>query len=418
MMAHRITTLIFILCVLMQVSASVSAEPVDVGSQQNGGNMDLWVLAGQSNMVGAAPMRKPGKATDRIMLFNLDNKWIQAQEPLHRLFEAEAPIFKDLFLGKNIGATVEQYDQYRQMSLKTPLGTVGPGLFFARHLIKYIDNSIGLIPSAYGATSMQDWDPSLKDKGGHSLYGAMIERIALARGSLKGVLWYQGESDAMMNESEYERLFLHFVDCVRRDTGIPDLPFIYVQISRYALDYSPPTQGWETVHEAQRQAALHGKGIYMVSAIDLLLGDSIHLSYEANERLGRRLGEVALSAVYGRKDHGTPIALESIEMLESVNTMGRLRVRYKGVSGALKADGAPTGFTLRSKEPDNGGPSVFRVDLDTEDPSSVIVWYYPSITIPVSLYYAAGLNPYANIVDKKDMAVPAFGPVEILPAGK
>ena len=104
-------------------------------------------------------------------------------------------------------------------------------------------------------------------------------------------------------------------------------------------------------------------------------------------------------------------------MLEPVNTMGRLRVRFKGVSGALKAVGAPTGFTLRSKDPDKGGPAVFRMDLDSKDPSSVIVWYYPSITVPINLYYAAGLNPYANIVDKKDMAVPAFGPVEVLPAG-
>ena len=226
--------------------------------------MDLWVLAGQSNMVGAAPMRKPGKATDHIMLFNLDNNWIQAKEPLHRLFEAEAPIFKDLFLGKNVGATVEQYDQYRQMSLKTPLGTVGPGLFFAKHLIKYIDNRIGLIPCAYGATSMQDWDPSLKDKGGHSLYGAMIQRIALAHGNLKGVLWYQGESDAIPGENGYEKTFLHFVDCVRRDTGISDLPFIYVQISRYALDYSPPTglgggARGSTTSSITRQRHLHSE---------------------------------------------------------------------------------------------------------------------------------------------------------------
>lgn len=405
---NRMTVVLFALFLLI----SVGAYAADI---KGGGDMDLWVLAGQSNMVGAAPMRETGKTTDRIMLFNLDNKWSEAKEPIHRLYEAEAPIFKELFLTKNIGVTEQQFEQARAASRKTPLGPVGPGLFFAKHLIKYIDNKIGLLPSAYGATSSIDWDPAQKDKGGNSLYGAMIERIALAGGKVKGVLWYQGESE---NGAGYVETFLHFVDCVRKDTGIPDLPFIYVQISRYALDYSTENKRWEMIREGQRQAALQGHNVYMVSAIDLPLGDAIHLSYEGQERLGKRLAEVALSTVYGKKNHGTPIYLDSVETLEQVNGMGRLRVRYKGVTKALKGGSAPSGFTLRSKEPDKGGPSVFRVDFDPKDPSSVIIWHYPAISTPVSLYYAPGLNPYANIVDEKDISLPAFGPIEVLPYGK
>jgi sialate O-acetylesterase len=36
----------------------------------------------------------------------------------------------------------------------------------------------------------------LKQKGGDSLYGAMIRRFELIGGKVAGVLWYQGESDA------------------------------------------------------------------------------------------------------------------------------------------------------------------------------------------------------------------------------
>lgn len=377
--------------------------------------MDLWVLAGQSNMVGAAGMRGAGEATNRIMLYNLDNKWIPAQEPIHRLFEAEAPVYRDLFLTKNVGVTPEQFEQARAQSLKTPMGTVGPSLFFARHLARYIPNQIGLIPCAYGATSLADWSPDTKAKGGHSLYATMIKRMASAGGNVKGVLWYQGESDAMADATAqaYETTFMKFMDAVRKDSGQPDLPFLTVQISRFALDYTPQAVGWEMVREAQRQACQHATNLLMTSAIDLELGDSIHLCYEAQEQLGKRLAEIAISKVYGKRGHGTPIDLKNVERIEPYGGMQRLRVRFTGVSGSLRSPGRATGFTLKGKQVDKGGPTVLRVEFDKKDPTSVIIWYAPVITEPVSLYYGAGIDPFVNVVDAKDMPVPAFGPVPV-----
>ena len=56
---------------------------------------------------------------------------------------------------------------------------------------------IGLIPAAHGGTSMQQWNPALRDLGGESLYGATVERFrAIWRQSRRCILWYQGESDA------------------------------------------------------------------------------------------------------------------------------------------------------------------------------------------------------------------------------
>ena len=222
----------------------------------------------------------------------------------------------------------------------------------------------------------------------------------------------------MLGAAGYDERFLHFVECVRRDTGRPNLPFIYVQIGRYALDYSPQAKEWELLRELQRRAASSAKNLYLVSAIDLPLGDSIHLSYEGQERLGKRLAEIALTSVYGLKGHASPIDLESVEVLEPVGTMGRLRVTFSGVSGGLKSAGPVSGFELRNQEPDRGGPTVFRADLDPDDPDSVVLWYSPAITQPVSLYYGPGLDPYCNLVDNRDMSVPAFGPVELAPAAE
>ena len=93
--------------------------------------------------------------------------------------------------------------------------------------------------------------------------------------------------------------------------------------------------------------------------------------------------------------------------------MQRLKVHFNGVSGSLRAPGRATGFCLRSKVSNQGGPTVFRVEFDRKDPASVIVWYSPAIKDPVSLYYGTGICPFVNIVDSKDMPIPAFGPISV-----
>ncbi len=100
------------------------------------------------------------------------------------------------------------------------------GLSFAVEMVKRTGVPIGLIPCAHGGTSMSQWDPTLKDKGGDSLYGAMIRRFQTIGGKVAGVVWYQGESDASPSAApKFPTKFEEFVAAVRRDFGQPDLPF-------------------------------------------------------------------------------------------------------------------------------------------------------------------------------------------------
>jgi hypothetical protein len=65
--------------------------------------------------------------------------------------------------------------------------------------------------------------------------------------------------------------------------------------------------------------------------------------------------------------------------------------------------GATRGGSLRSEEPLKGGPMALKVDFDPADPSSVIVWYSKPIENQLRLCYGAGLGPYVNIIDSKDI---------------
>ena len=271
--------------------------------------------------------------------------------------------------------------------------------------------------------------------------------------NLKGMVWYQGESDAIEFPSDsklYQQNLVKFVDHVRKDTGNPRLPFIHVQISRVVPNVVPGVPGksqggeimddafetysraWETVREAQRQLADKRDHVYMVSTIDLYpLSDPIHLDFEAYQRLGPRLAKVALSQVYQLPGHATPIKLESTQLADTldhhthkpIQGVCTVRVRYRGVNGKLQAKGAPCGFEMRFPELTREKakatvPVIYRVDFDPTDPAAVLLRSTGAMATLLSmnpvLYYGGGMNPYCNITDDKDISIHAFGPVKVL----
>ena len=377
---------------------------------------DMWVLAGQSNMYGSASRRETSEKPDpRIKLFNMDNRWIVATEPIHRIFEAEAPVFLQFRI--NDGTTHEEYLEARARSKIKPIGGVGPGLFFAKHLERFLDKPLGLIPNSPGGSSMEHWSPTLRDLRGDSLYGAMMDRIEKVGGNVKGLVWYQGESATFDDKTteEYEEALLNLIDSLRRDTKQPNLPILYVQIGRFTKSNDPVgDRRWEKVREIQRRVAGMRPGVYMVSAIELPLTDHIHINYDGQEKLGRRLAEIALSQVYRLPDHATPIDFESATVIDADTEFPTIRVRFSGVNGHLSAPGRPTGFHIRFPEAKTQMPQVYRIDFDPDDPAAVILRLRsPLPEGPAELIYGAGMNPYVNITDDKDIPIPAFGPLAL-----
>ena len=151
------------------------------------------------------------------------------------------------------------------------------GCRFAVEMVKRTGVPVGLIPCAHGGTSMAQWDPALKDKGGDSLYGAMIRRFEAIGSKATGVLWYQGEAEANPQASAvFARKFEDFVAAVRRDFAQPDLPFYYVQIGRHVSTASG--REWNAVQEAQRVLGDKIPKSGVVGAIDFALDDQIHVS--------------------------------------------------------------------------------------------------------------------------------------------
>ena len=84
---------------------------------------------------------------------------------------------------------------------------------------------IGLIPCAVGGTSIRKWQPGAEDeKTNTHPYDDMLKRLQIARrsGSLKGMLWHQGESDGKMGMAgTYEEALTELIDRLRAECGDP-----------------------------------------------------------------------------------------------------------------------------------------------------------------------------------------------------
>ena len=150
---------------------------------------DLWVLAGQSNMEGVGDLVDVTPPNPKVMLLGMDGHWAIAEEPLHWLVDSPDPVHS--------GDAANDRATRSEHAHKTRKKGAGLGLPFAVTMVESTGVPVGLVACAHGGTSMEQWNPSKKEQGGNSLYGSMLRQVKLAGGKVKGVLWYQGESDSL-----------------------------------------------------------------------------------------------------------------------------------------------------------------------------------------------------------------------------
>src|SRR5262249_11890123 len=148
---------------------------------------DLWVLAGQSNMEGLGDLVDVTPPSPRVSALGMNSKWGQAEEPLHWLVDSPDEGHSGKPADREGRAKADHRNPARGAGLGLPFGAV---------IAAKTGAPVGLIACAHGGTSMAQWDPAKKGEGGKSLYGSMLRQVKLAGGKVRGVLWYQGESDA------------------------------------------------------------------------------------------------------------------------------------------------------------------------------------------------------------------------------
>jgi len=240
---------------------------------------DLWVIAGQSNSAGygRGPVFDPPEPG--IHMLRNSGQWAPATHPMNESTDTKHPVNRE---GANPGHS--------------------PYLHFARLLKQRLGHPIGLIPTALGGSPLSAWNPT--EPGGAPLYENMLHCVKLAGGRAKGVLWYQGESDAGgTNAATYATRFIKAVRAWRKAMKHPGLTVITVQINRVygVAGDADADRGWTILREAQRQVPRRLAGAAVVPTFDLPLSDGIHTGPAGNMLLAERMARAALGMAYGRK---------------------------------------------------------------------------------------------------------------------
>jgi len=378
---------------------------------------DLWILAGQSNMEGWGDLKDVEEPHPLVHCFTMGHRWELAVEPLHYLADSPDPVHSGLAdsldpaLSRGPLARAKNEEERRRIREEirsTRVKGAGLGLPFAKELVRRTGVPIGLIASAHGGTSMTQWDPALRDRGGASLYGSMLAQVKNAGGKVRGVLWYQGESDANPDAApRFAERFKKLVEAFRADFG-EGLPFYYVQIGRFVVD-GASSQHWDAIQELQRQAESEIRGVAMVPAIDLPLDDLIHVGTNGLKRLGARLAKIADRELFGNTSIERGPRLESVVSSPTDNT---IRVRFANVNGRLSPVDDIKGFSLTGADTSTLR-IIFNARVDPDAPSTVILELQRPLPDGAQLWYGRGLDPVCELVDDEDMAVPVFGPVAI-----
>lgn len=130
------------------------------------------------------------------------------------------------------------------------------------------------------------------------LYNKMIHPIL--NFPIKGVLWYQGESNANNREDalEYSKLFADMITNWRALWNVGDFPFLYVQLANFMAPQDKPVESnWAVLRESQSNA-LKLKNTGQAVIIDIGDADDIHPRNKQD--VGLRLSLAARKIAYGQ----------------------------------------------------------------------------------------------------------------------
>lgn len=231
--------------------------------------------------------------------------------------------------------------------------------------------------------------------GPANLWSGMIHPLAPV--AIRGVIWYQGESNTPRAE-QYQRLFPAMIRAWREQWAQGEFPFYFVQLANYRAPKSAPGgSAWAELREAQAKAlALPATG--MATAIDL--GEEKDIHPRNKQEVGRRLALLARARVYGEKD-----LVDSGPMYRSMTVEGaaiRLAFDARGGGLATRDGGAPAGFAI-------AGEDQTFAWADAKIEGETILLTCASVPKPVAARYAWADNPStANVVNKAGLPLFPF----------
>jgi hypothetical protein len=218
--------------------------------------MDLYLLIGQSNMAGRGLIdsNTTNEENAQLLMLTKNGEWLPAKHPLH-------------------------FDKPKVVG-------IGPGIAFGLAMLDQQKRPIGLIPCAVGGTSINSWKPGGYDSATktHPYDDALLRlQKALLSGTLKGIIWHQGEADSPVEKrKDYLEKLSILIERWRSIVQNPNLPFVAGEIGNFNDVHIAFNQELNALPTLVKNTAV-------VSANALVdKGDHLHFDGPSANELGKR----------------------------------------------------------------------------------------------------------------------------------
>jgi sialate O-acetylesterase len=399
---------------------------------------EVWLAAGQSNMDFHLSLAKTGgealeKAEDaNLRLLNLRRcgwrRWSSAKQAL-----CPAEAMEEFDVERYFRGTWERSDPAAASDFSAV------AYFFGEELRRRLRVPVGLIYTAVGGTPCEAWTrrrllaehPHLGDL----VRGNWLENERINEGTrkwarqmiaeapakapedalgpnhcckpgfcweagiqpllplgLRGVIWYQGESNSDKPET-YATLFPAMIEDWREQFGQGDFPFLYVQLAAYKFGKNFPA-----IRQVQTDVLERLPNLGMAVALDV--GDAKDIHPNRKEPVGRRLALWALHVAYGQNVVCSGPLFEFYERRK-----GSLTVHFQHAGGGLSTcDGLdPTGFEVADKD-GTFHPATAKITGD------IVTVFSEKVPDPVQVRYGwAGFpNPPLNLYNREGLPASPF----------
>lgn len=254
-----------ILSIVLIVILSVSVSAQETSSENKyipiKDNIWVFLMAGQSNMAGRGIVEPMDTIINpRILCINGNGELILAKEPLN-IYE---PNLKGLDCG----------------------------LSFSNELLQHIPDSVSilLIPTAIGGSSIDQWIGDSVHRN-INLLSNFREKVKIAKnyGTIKGLLWHQGESDAkpllVTNYSEkLSILFQKFRTIIENKK----LPILTGEIGTFTAD----STFQNFINSCIVNNVKKDKYAFLIQTDDLTdKGDQLHFDSKSQRKMGKRFAQ-------------------------------------------------------------------------------------------------------------------------------
>lgn len=176
----------------------------------------------------------------------------------------------------------------------------GPEVTFGRTIADALPTeNFGIIKYASSGSDLTNqWDPNISGNVYESFRGIVSNALTAMTGAgytyeITGMLWTQGERDARVSPNTYEADLNEFIADVRTRYGA-DLPFFISRLSDQQTDL--PATGLAKVRTAQENVAATDPYAYLINTDGFSFNtDELHYDALGQQQLGEAFGQAYLS---------------------------------------------------------------------------------------------------------------------------